>query len=80
MLVVSSLLNAIYYFRIVEQMFVQREASLTELHKPATKFGLPMSMVLPIGITGLGILVLGIYSYDIVVGVLKLGLPEVFLR
>lgn len=79
-LVVSSLLNAIYYFRIVEQMFVQREASLTELHKPATKFGLPMSMVLPIGITGLGILVLGIYSYDIVVGVLKLGLPEVFLR
>jgi hypothetical protein len=39
-----------------------------------------MSMVLPIGITGLGILVLGIYSYDIVVGVLKLGLPEVFLR
>ena len=79
-LVVSSLLNAIYYFRIVEQMFVKREASLTELHKPDTKFGLPMSMVLPIGITGLGILVLGIYSYDIVVGVLKLGLPEVFLR
>ncbi|MBQ9698011.1 MAG: hypothetical protein IJV46_05665, partial [Acidaminococcaceae bacterium] len=79
-LVVSSLLNAVYYFRIVEQMFVQREASLTEVNRPATKFGLPMSMVLPIGITGLGILFLGIYSADIVTEILKLGLPEVFLR
>ena len=30
-LVVSSLLNAVYYFRIIEQMFVQREASLVLL-------------------------------------------------
>ena len=79
-LVVSSLLNAVYYFRIVEQMFVQREASLTEVNRPTTKFGLPMSMVLPIGLTGLGILFLGIYSADIVTEILKLGLPEVFLR
>lgn len=79
-LVVSSLLNAIYYFRIIEQMFVQREASLTEIHSPHTKFGLPMSMVLPIGVTGLGILVLGIYSMDIVTKVIQIGLPEVLLR
>ena len=79
-LVISSLLNAIYYFRIIEQMFVQREASLTEIHKPDSKFGLPMNMVLPIGITGLSIMVLGIYSMDIVTRVIKLGLPEVFLR
>ena len=79
-LVISSLLNAVYYFRIIEQMFIQREASLTELHRPATKFGLPMEMVLPIGITGIGILALGIYSVNIVTYVIKLGLPEVFLR
>ncbi len=79
-LVISSLLNAIYFFRIIEQMFVQREASLTEIHRPTTKFGLPMSMVVPIGVTGLGILVLGIYSSDIVTKIIKLGLPEVFVR
>ena len=79
-LVISSLLNAIYYFRIIEQMFIQREASLTEIHKPETMFGLPMEMVVSIGITGIGILALGIYSMNIVTYVLKLGLPEVFLR
>ena len=42
--------------------------------------GLPMNMVLPIGITGLGILFLGIYSSDLVTRVIQLGLPEVFLR
>ena len=80
MLVISSLLNAVYYFRIIEQMFVQREASLVEIHHPDSKFGLPMNMVLPIGITGLGILFLGIYSSDLVTRVIQLGLPEVFLR
>ena len=79
-LVISSLLNAVYYFRIIEQMFVQREASLVEIHHPDSKFGLPMTMVLPIGITGLGILFLGIYSSDLVTRVIQLGLPEVFLR
>lgn len=79
-LVISSLLNALYFFRIVEQMFVQREATLTELQPPTTKFGLPISMIIPIGVVGLGILVLGIYSMDIVSKVIKLGLPEVFIR
>lgn len=79
-LVVSSLLNAIYYFRIIEQMFIQREASLTEIHNPETSFGMPLNMVVPIGITGLSILLLGIYSSTIVTNILKIGLPEVFLR
>lgn len=79
-LVISSLLNAVYYFRIIEQMFVQREASLVEIHRPDTRFGLPLSMVLPIGITGLGILFLGIYSSELVTRVISAGLPEVFLR
>ncbi len=79
-LVISSLLNAIYYFRIVEQMFVQREASLTELHEPSTKLGLPMNMVVPIGVTGLGILLLGIYSSTLVNRIVEIGLPEVLMR
>lgn len=79
-LVISSLLNAIYFFRILEQMFVQNEASLTEMHPPECKLGLPFAMALPILIMGIGILVLGFYSVDIVTDILKVGLPEVFLR
>ncbi len=79
-LVISSLLNAIYFFRIIEQMFVQREASLTEVHPHKGKLGLPMAMVLPILIEGIGILALGFYSVDIVTDIIKLGLPEVFLK
>ncbi len=79
-LVISSLLNAIYFFRIIEQMFVQREASLTEVHPHKGKLGLPLAMALPIFILGISILILGFYSVDIVTDVIKLGLPEVFLR
>ena len=79
-LVISSLLNAIYFFRIIEQMFIQREASLTEVHPHKGKLGLPFSMALPIFVMGIGILVLGFYSVDIVTDIIKLGLPEVFLR
>ena len=79
-LVISSLLNAIYFFRIIEQMFVQREASLTEVHPHKGKLGLPLFMALPILVGGIMILVLGFYSVDIVTDVIKLGVPEVFLR
>ncbi len=79
-LVVSSLLNAIYFFRIIEQMFIQREASLTEVHRHKGKLGLPIEMALPIAITGIGIVALGFCSVDIVTDIIKLGLPEVFLR
>lgn len=79
-LVISSLLNAIYFFRIIEQMFIQREASLTEVHPHEGKLGLPVEMVIPIMVAGIGILALGFYSVDIVTNIIKLGLPEVFLR
>lgn len=79
-LVISSLLNAIYFFRIIEQMFVQREASLTEINPPQTVLGLPWQMVVPIACVGIGILVLGFCSAGIVTDILKLGLPEVFVK
>ena len=79
-LVVSSLLNAIYYFRIIEQMFVQREASLPEIHEAGTGLGLPLSMLVPIAVTGLAILLLGIYSSSLVTDIVAIGLPEVLLR
>ena len=65
-LVISSLLNAVYFFRILEQMFVQHEASLTEINRHEGKLGLPPEMAIPILCAGIGILVLGFYSVDIV--------------
>ncbi len=80
-LVISSLLNAVYFFRIIEQMFVQKEASLSEVHKPVgAKLGLPLEMAVPILVLGVGILVLGFCSVDIVTDIIKMGLPEVFVR
>ncbi len=79
-LVISSLLNAIYFFRIIEQMFVQREASLPQVHRGEGRLGLPVAMAVPIVIAGISILVLGFWSVDIVTNIIKLGLPEVFLR
>ena len=76
-LVISSLLNAVYFFRILEQMFVQHEASLTEINRHEGKLGLPPEMAIPILCAGIGILVLGFYSVDIVDDILKSGLPEV---
>ncbi len=61
-------------------MFVQREASLTEIHDPETKLGMPLSMVIPIGVTGLAILILGIYSSSLVTNIIEVGLPEVLLK
>lgn len=74
------MLNAIYFFRILEQMFIQREASLTEVHRHKGKLGLPVEMAIPIFVVGIGIMALGFYSVDIVTDIIKLGLPEVFLR
>ena len=79
-LVISSLLNAVYYFRIIEQMFVEKEAALTEINPPDTRFGLPMSMVLPIGVTGIAILALGVCSSSLVTDIINIGLPEVLLK
>ena len=80
-LIISSLLNAIYFFRIIEQMFVQREASLTEVHPHKGKLGLPFAMALPILVVGMGISGTGLLQCGHCYGcVIKLGLPEVFLR
>ena len=76
----QQLAECYYFFRILEQMFVQHEASLAEVHKHEGKLGLPAEMAIPILCAGLGILVLGFYSVDIVDDILKSGLPEVFLR
>ncbi len=79
-LVISSLLNAVYFTRILEQFMVTKEGRLEdkEPHKGACE--LPLAMLVPIVVAGLGVLTLGIFSADIVEYVIKAGLPEVLLK
>lgn len=79
-IIISSLLNAVYFFRIIENVFMRPEESLQEVHKPKGKMELPWQMLVPILVIGLGVLVLGFYNEPIVSGILQFALPEVVLR
>ena len=79
-LVITSLLNSVYFFRVMENVFVNKDPQLKEINSPAGKLELPLQMLIPIVVMGLGILVLGFCNASIVDGIIKLGLPEVFLR
>lgn len=79
-LVISSLLNAVYFFRVLENVFINPDAGLEEVNAPTGKFELPLQMLIPIIVFGVMILALGFCNGAIVDGIIKLGLPEVFVR
>ena len=79
-LVISTLLNAIYFFRVMENVFVNPPADLKEVNAPKGKLELPLQMLIPIVIMGIAVLALGFGNAVIADGVLNLGMPEVFLR
>lgn len=92
-IIVSSLLNAIYFMRIIEKIYFKQEhkRSVNEVqvipqkvnlfmpNKFRFKFELPFTMLLPIILMGSGILVIGIWQEPIVRQVLLAGL-EVLLN
>ncbi len=79
-IILSSLLNAIYFFRVIEKMFINPAENLKEVHKPKGALELPWQMVLPLLVMGLGILALGLCNEPIVTSILQFALPEVLLR
>ncbi|MGN0659940.1 MAG: complex I subunit 5 family protein [Emergencia sp.] len=58
-LVVSSLLNAVYFFSLLEHIFMDEDPQ-TELQHPEKTRELPFTMMLPIILCGIGIIVLGV--------------------
>lgn len=78
-LVISSLLNAVYFFRVMENIFVNPDAGLKEINPTAGKLELPLQMLIPIVLFGIIILALGFCNASVVDCIIKLGLPEVFL-
>ena len=80
-LIISSLLSAIYFFRIFERLFmgektvVEPEGDANEGTAPG--FEVPMRMLIPIGIAALMVIVLGLGNSFIVNGILKTTIMEV---
>lgn len=58
-LVVSSLLNAIYFFGLLEHIFMDKDPETQRLH-PEKRGELPLAMMVPIAVCGIGILALGL--------------------
>lgn len=75
-IIISSLLNAVYFFRIIEFAFM-KEALIELKSKLKSKLELPLTMLLPIILLSGLVLVLGIFNEEIVSAVLQYALPEV---
>ncbi len=74
-LVASSLLNAVYFFRMLEHIFMDKAAKNVQL-SPDSAHELPVLMMIPIIVCGLGILVMGFANtwfvdllFDVIEGV-----------
>lgn len=76
-LVLSSLLNAIYFFKLIEKVFVQGAKSKRELH-PNTALEVPISMMIPVVACILAILLLGVFNVKLV-NILLISLKGVAL-
>ena len=61
LIVVSSLLNAVYFFRFFEFLFMEKETEKTERH-PKQRGELPWQMLLPLIFCGLAVLLLGVFN------------------
>ncbi|MBQ4650297.1 MAG: monovalent cation/H+ antiporter subunit D family protein [Firmicutes bacterium] len=80
-LIVSSLLSAIYFFRIFERLFMGEEKQLED-HYPAAEHGrkeVPLRMIIPVVIAAVMVVLLGLGNTFIVNNVLEITVMEVFL-
>ncbi|HBT47136.1 MAG TPA: NADH/ubiquinone/plastoquinone (complex I) [Peptococcaceae bacterium] len=79
-LVISSLLTAIYFFRVLEHVYLKKDPGAS-LGTPAEEgrslrgWELAPSMLVPTLLLGLGILALGLFNAPFVDGLLKFSLP-----
>ncbi len=73
-IVLSSLLNAIYFFRVIENIYMKERIEVREI-RTSKPLELPLNMLVPIVVLGLGILVLGIFNESIVTQILQYAIP-----
>ena len=61
LIVVSSLLNAVYFFRFFEYLFMEKPSEKKEKH-PQQRGELPVKMLIPLLFCGFAILLLGVFN------------------
>ena len=76
-LVISSLLNAVYFFRLIEKVFIQQPKDLEERWS-SEELELPLTLIIPVVVCFIAILGIGIFNVKIV-DVLMLTLEGVGL-
>ena len=74
-IILSSLLNAVYFFRVLENVYMKKADKEVEDKNIGGRFELPLQMLVPIIVLGLGILILGILNEPIVTQVIQFAIP-----
>lgn len=74
-LVVSSLLNAVYFFRLIEKIFMEKKMTAENMH-PEIKGELSWNLMIPVALCGVGIIVLGLMNTQLV-SILGTAIQEV---
>ncbi len=73
----SSLLNIVYFFRIIEKMYISKSKTPSESTVEETKMReVPVSMLIPTLIFAVAVIVLGLLNAVIVDSVIRLAMPK----
>lgn len=78
-LIISSLLNAIYFFRLIESIYIKPANSGVALtkHAQGLRFEAPTRMVLATAIMGIGIIAIGLFNEPMITAILNFAMPGV---
>lgn len=75
--IVSSLLSAVYFFRLIEWAYLRQPVPQTPLLSPPPYQELPMQMLVPIWTLATGVLLLGLFNQSVVDGIIEYAIqPE----
>ena len=65
-LVLSSLLNAVYFFKLIEKVFIQKRTKVEDPADAAGGLEAPLSIMIPMVVCFLAILLIGVFNTKIV--------------
>jgi len=68
--IVSSLLSAVYFFRLIEWSYLRQPAAQAPSPPPARQ-ELPMPMLIPIWTLAAGVLLLGLFNQSVINGIIQ---------
>jgi multicomponent Na+:H+ antiporter subunit D len=75
--IASSLLTAVYFFRLIEWAYLRQPKPQPALSSPPLYQELPMQMLLPIWVLATGVLLLGLFNQSVVNGIIQYAIqPE----